>query len=92
MNRGRVYVWLPDSAHPLGGRVTKEVVPLSNLDLEGAGQGRLWGRYLRVRNAGWVNEADPLTGQIRPTPLGDAQPDAKGDFLFEPGRGGGAHR
>ena len=89
MNRGRVYVWLPDSAHPLGGRVTKEVVPLSNLDLEGAGQGRLWGRYLRVRNAGWVNEADPLTGQIRPTPLGDAQPDAKGDFLFEPGRGGG---
>ena len=89
MNCGRVYGWFPDPAHPLNGRVSKEVVPLSNLDTEGEGKGRLWGRYVRVRNAGWVNEADPLTGKIRPAPLGDAEPDANGDFLFEPGRGGG---
>src|SRR5215831_9015406 len=88
MNCGRVYHWNRDPNHPLHGRVTKEIVPLSNLDTEGEGKGRLWGRHVRVRNAGWVNAADPLTGKIRPVALGDAQPDSQGDFLYEPGRGG----
>src|SRR3989442_998941 len=88
MNRGRVYIWLPDPTHPLHGRVSKEVVSLSHLDAEGEGKGRLWGRHVRVRNGGSVNQADPTTGKVRPLPLGDAQPDPNGDFLFEPGRGG----
>jgi hypothetical protein len=41
--------------------------------------GKLCGRFVEVRNAGSV------LGQ----PLGDATPDPAGDFLFEPGRGGG---
>lgn len=88
MNCGCVYIWNPDPKHPLHGRVSKEIVPLPNLDSEGEGKGRLWGRHVRVRDAGWVNEADPVTGKARPVPLGDAQPDAQGDFIYEPGRGG----
>jgi len=85
---GRAYVWVPDPSHPLHGRVSKEVVPLCNLDIEGEGKGRLRGRHVRVRNAAWVNQADPATGTIHPVPVGDAQPDEHGDFFFEPGRGG----
>ena len=88
MNLGRVYRWNPDSSHPLHGRVSKEIVPLPRLDSDGNGKGRLWGRFVRVRNAGAAYEQDRMTGSIRPVPLGDAQPDAAGDFLYEPGRGG----
>jgi hypothetical protein len=42
-----------------------------------------------VRNGGALNEPDPVSGGVRATRLGDAEPDADGDFLFEPGRGGG---
>ena len=89
MNHGRVYIWVADPKHPLHGRVSKEVVPLPNLAHEADGQRRLSGRYVHVRNGGCVNEADPLTGKIQPGPLGDAHSDSQGDFLFEPGRGGG---
>ena len=89
MNCGRVYIWHPDPQHPLHGRVSKEITPLPNLDTEGEGSGRLWGCHVRVRNAGWVNKADPVTGKAHAVPLGDAPPDAQGDFIYEPGRGGG---
>ena len=89
MNCGRVYIWHCDPTHTLHGRVAREVVRLPNLPTEGEGKGRLWGRHVRVRNAGWVNEADSATGKPRAVPLGDAQPDAQGDFIYEPGRGGG---
>jgi hypothetical protein len=42
-----------------------------------------------VRNGGAVNELDPATGNIRAVPIGDAHPNQAGDFMFEPGRGGG---
>jgi hypothetical protein len=42
-----------------------------------------------VRNGGAVYELDPITKFERAVPLGDARPDSTGDFLFEPGRGGG---
>jgi hypothetical protein len=42
-----------------------------------------------VRNGGVVNEPDLITKDVRAVPLGDARPDTAGDFLFEPGRGGG---
>lgn len=89
MRLGRVYVWTLDPGSPLGGRVTVAVVPLPRLKARGPGSGRLAGRYVRVRNGGWVNAPDPATGTVRATPLGDAQPNADGHFLFEPGRGGG---
>jgi hypothetical protein len=89
MSSGRVYTWTPDPTLQLGGRVTAAIVPLLHLDEEGEGRGRLWGRYVRVRNAGAINVLDPSTGAINAIQIGDAQPDEGNDFLFEPGRGGG---
>src|SRR2546426_379939 len=88
MNRGRVYVWIPDPSTPLHGRVRTQRVALEELDEQGEGKGRLWGRFVRIRNAGWVKGQDARTGDIRPVPLGDALPDANGDFFFQHGRGG----
>lgn len=89
MSYGRVYTWIfrPDSM--FNGRVAKTIVPLLRLDTQEDGRKRLWGQYVRVRNGGTVNELDPATGTVRAVPIGDAQPDAEGNFLFEPGRGGG---
>ncbi len=89
MNRGRVYSWQSDPSHPAGGRVVRPVVHLPRLDPVGSNGARLCGRYVCVHNGGAINELDPANGQIRPIALGDAQPDENGDFLFEPGRGGG---
>src|ERR1700704_1794125 len=89
MNSGRVYIWVPDSSNPLGGRVIQEVVPLKCLDTNSHGGGRLRGRYVHVRNVGMINETDEATGGVRSVPIGDAQPNGEDDFVFEPGRGGG---
>ena len=88
MNRGRVYGWYPDPTRPLHGRVRTKRVALKNLDEHGEGQGRLWGKFVLIRNAGWIKEKNPATGKIHPVPLGDAKPDANGDFYFQHGRGG----
>src|ERR1700730_14368344 len=89
MNFGRVYTWLPDSSNPLGGRVVARVVPLLRLDTEGKRSSRLCGRHVRVRNGGKIYRPDPAHGGARSAAIGDAPPNAEGDFLFEPGRGGG---
>ena len=89
MRCGRVYIWQPDPAETHGGRITEEVVPLMHLETTGECDGRLVGCYVRVRNGGEINEPAAGTGEIRPTPIGDARPDAEGDFLFNPWRGGG---
>jgi hypothetical protein len=65
------------------------VVPLQRLEDRREGVGRLCGRFVQVRNGAVINQPEPLTGRARPIGLGDAQPDAAGDFLFEPGEGGG---
>jgi hypothetical protein len=59
MRCGRVYVWTADPGRPLGGRVAATIVPLLRLDTRGEGGGRLWGRYVRVRNGGFLNEPGP---------------------------------
>jgi hypothetical protein len=84
MHNGNVYVWIPDPRSTLGGHVAVKRVPLPRLDTS---DGRLWGWHLRVRNGGEINE--PAMGGTRIVPVGDAMPNAEGDFLFEPGRGGG---
>src|SRR5215467_14322388 len=86
--RGRVYVWIHDPLTFAGGRVSTSVESLPNLDQEGEGNGRLWGRHVRVRNAGEINELELGNGGVRAVPIGDARPDAGGDFLFEPSLGG----
>ena len=89
MNRGRVYVWTPDPKHPLGGRVCREIVALPRLDPPINRIVKLFGKHVLIRNGGEVNAPDPTTGKPRAVPIGDAAADADGNFLFEPGRGGG---
>ncbi len=89
MSCGCVYLWTPDPARPAGGYLTASVVPLPRLENGGAKSARLRGRFVVVRNGGAVNEPDPLSGGMRASRLGDAAPNADGDFLFEPGKGGG---
>jgi hypothetical protein len=89
MNRGRVYLWTPERSGSVGGAITAAVVPLPRLEAGGKSGVRLRGRFVVVRNGGAVNEPDPLGAGVRATRLGDAEPDAAGDFLFAPGRGGG---
>src|SRR5882762_10067971 len=88
MSNGRVYLWTPDNHELLGGRVEKAVVPLPGLTADAAGKPRLSGRLVSVLNGGWDNVPDS-EGGIRAVPIGDAQPDDRGNFCFEPGRGGG---
>ncbi len=88
MGHGRIYVWTPDCRELLGGRIEKAVLPLPGITSDAEGTPRLSGRFVCVRNGGWVNVPDSNGGH-RATPIGDAQPDEHGNFLFEPGRGGG---
>lgn len=88
MNRGRVYLWAPDTTHPLGGEIQAAVVPLPRLDPDGQNHTRLHGLFVRVRNAGMVPEPDAVGSGTAGVPIGDAQPNPAGDFLFQPRRGG----
>jgi hypothetical protein len=85
---GRVYVWIPDSGAPLGGRLALDVVPLPRLFSAGTREARLSGTFVEVHNSGVLNtrRAD---GSVIPLALGDAQAGPDGAFLFEPMRGGG---
>jgi hypothetical protein len=89
MPSGNVYIWILNSRSALGGYVTVNSVPLPHLDTHGEGRGHLWGRHVRVRNGGEINEPVRASCGTRTVPIGDAVPNAEGDFLFEPGRGGG---
>src|SRR2546430_14092541 len=89
MQRGRVYRWSSDPASTRGGSISVSIESLPRLDQEGEGRGRLWGRFVRVRNSGEVNEPGPIGGGGRVLPLGDAKANAEGGFLFGPGGGGG---
>jgi hypothetical protein len=87
MKRGRVFTWVADSSRPSGGAARTEIVPL---EIESSSDGilRLRGDHVIVRNGGevYVPASD---GSPEPVPVGDACPNADGDFLFEPHRGGG---
>src|SRR5262249_22164975 len=87
-SRGRVYVWLPEPGLPAGGRLVAEIVALERLDAEGPGRERLWGRFVRVRNEAIVNEPGVDAGEVVAVRIGDVSADERGDFLFEPRRGG----
>src|SRR5258708_23964739 len=89
MSRGRVYLWFNESPRGLLGHLTASVEPLPHHDAGTETSGRLSGRFVSVRNAGAVYEPDPMTKQVQAVPLGDAGPDTAGNFIFEPGRGGG---
>ena len=85
MKQGRVYLWKPDREKPQGGVVTLAEVSLRRLDADGG----LSGVYVQVRNGVVLNIQDPVTGTVSAAPLGNALPDANGDYFFNPGMGGG---
>jgi len=89
MSRGRVYLWTHDPARGLYGRLTASVEPLSHLDVDTDERSHLSGHFVCVRNGGAVYEPDSSPVGVRAVPLGDARPDEAGNYLFEPGRGGG---
>ena len=89
MSKGRVYLWAHDSDRGLYGHLTASVEFLPHLDVGTRDASGLSGRYVCVRNGGALCEPDTTTSGVRRVPLGDAQPDEAGDYLFEPGRGGG---
>jgi hypothetical protein len=89
MTYGRVYLWIPDPRNTLGGHVAVSRVPLPRLDTWVEGRSRLWGRHVRVRNGGEINAPLVSNTGSRIVPISDALPNADGDFIFEPGRGGG---
>ena len=88
VSRGRVYLWIPDARRELGGRVVLAEVGLPRLDSDGPGAAKLWGHHVRVRNAAVIPVPGEAPGSAVPAVVGDAQPDARGDFLFQPRRGG----
>lgn len=88
MPLGRVYEWIPNRSLELGGTAVVSDVELQRLDEGDAGAARLWGKHVRVRNAGMMSEPGDEPGSVVPVALGDATPDEKGDFRFEPHRGG----
>jgi len=81
---GRVYLWNPCGAT---GSLTACIVPLANLDDADCGMVRLSGRFARVRNGASVLRRNH-DNEIGIVAMGDAEPDANGDFLFDPGLGG----
>jgi hypothetical protein len=85
MNRGRVYCWTPSVGHPLGGVAAADLVELPRLFADTRG---LSGLFVRVGNVGIVNMPGDRGQPVR-SPVGDAEPDGDGDFVFAPGRGGG---
>lgn len=87
---GRIYNWVPDPTSLLGGRVVATIALLPHLETAGnEGRRQLCGCYVRVRNAGETNEPVPGRTDTLIVPIGNAQPNPEGNFLFEPGRGGG---
>jgi Fungalysin metallopeptidase (M36) len=88
MRRGCVYLWTPDPAEPLGGQIRTAVVPLARLESETELAPRLSGRSVTVHNAGAFRESAAGGSARHAVPIGDATPDALGDFLFAPEDGG----
>jgi hypothetical protein len=86
VNLGRVYDWRPEPGLDGGGSASLALVGLANLHAASGPQLRLRGRYVVVRNAGILYAEG---GAPTAMPLGDAEPDPEGNFLFQPGRGGG---
>jgi len=89
VSKGRVYLWTDAPGRGLYGHLTASVESLRHLDESARDGGGLSGRFVCVRNGGAVYVPDRVTNSEFTVTLGDARPDAGGDFLFEPGRGGG---
>jgi hypothetical protein len=79
MNRGQVYVWNAQTQE-----LRMDVVHLKRL----VGKGKLDGKYVIVENAGEMNFPNPVKRFPQTRAIGNAAPDARGDFIFDPCGGG----
>jgi len=86
---GNVYLWIPDGSVPAGGSVKKEIVLLECLPPTGGEKLKLESPYASIINAGLINLPDEPLTSFKTVPLGNAQPDSAGNFIFEPFNGGG---
>ena len=64
-------------------------MPLLRLNTDESNNGGLSGVFVSVRNGVVLNIQDTVTGMVSAAPIGNAPPDANGDYLFNPGMGGG---
>lgn len=85
---GQVYLWTPDPSNQLGGFITKETVPLTDMNDSPTHSTFLENRFVSVENAGMVN-IPTEDGGFLSVPMGNAIPDENGNFIFEPYNGGG---
>lgn len=86
---GQVYLWIPEKMKPGGGSVKKTMV---SLPLPAPASGEKWkleNQYAIITNAGLINLPDKQPGSFKTVPLGNAQPDSAGNFIFDPFNGGG---
>lgn len=81
MRQGLVYLPVKDPSAPLGIGVALQQMELLRLERPD----RLVGRYVEVRNGGCIPAE---SGESPFRRISDVQPDASGDFVFRPGRGG----
>lgn len=89
MTEGCVYVWTSSEEEFTGGRVELATVPLDYLDPAPSGGRRLSGRFVEIANGGWIAEPNVSEASRSWTAIGDACPDAQGNFIWEPAAGGG---
>ncbi len=85
MTLGRVHIWTPDPSHPHGGTVRTSIVELPRLRKSAKG---LSGKFVSIRNAGALNLPAGRGSTVRPAPIGNAQSDAAGNFVFDHYNGG----
>ncbi|TSA33856.1 MAG: hypothetical protein D4R64_13415 [Porphyromonadaceae bacterium] len=89
MPLAQVYLWTPDPTLPLGGSIQKSIVPLRWVNPFQFDDAWLSSQYAVIKNAGLINLPDDLSPAFITSPLGDAQPNSEGNFIFEPYNGGG---
>lgn len=86
---GKVYLWEPCESEFTGGRVRAEIVQLPYLDPSPGTSGGLSGRFADVVNVGQFYDLDNSGAFVAPRWIGNARPNVDGDFVYEPGIGGG---
>ena len=89
MNKGLVYRWISDAGRPAGGLLVRGVVDLGPLDFGPDGRAILKNARVAVRNGGHRYRYNSAAEAHEEIAIGNAKPDAEGDFFFEPGKGGG---
>lgn len=89
MSLGRVYILKPCRQAPTGGHARITTVALRHLDPFRSVDLQLSGDYTEVANVGQINEPGDAHESVVVHAIGNAQADVNGNFLFEPGIGGG---